>query len=129
MLAAGAGLNGTDGLIVALAAFLGLAGLAGATVAVLRSNLATKTIDLLQKNNTALTDLHTTQGLEIEQLQRDVKACRDRDAEKDGKIKILTDLVSGHSAVKDLTTRLDGYHEALMKAILALTEAVAKKEV
>lgn len=79
---------------------LGVAGLIGAAIAVLRSSIATNTITLLKENNAALKDQNENQAEQLHMLQSTV-------GRQQVEIQTLTERVDAKAAIEAMNGKLD----------------------
>lgn len=100
-------------LVSLVSAVIGLAILLGGAVAVLFSQLKKNTNQIIRDENDDLTRrLKTVETKEEE--------CKERLSKQEATTKVLTDMVTGTTAVADLSTVVAGYHAELVNRLDAL---------
>lgn len=114
-------------ILTAVAAVLGLAGLAGAAVAWGRVNLAKTTLDLYKADNDALRGRIETLESEKVQLQHGNAECAGKIATLESANRVLADQVTGASAVAKLTDTIGSQHREVVDLLRLLGVEISKR--
>lgn len=103
-----------------ISAVLGLAALVGAAIAVLFSQLRKNTTQIVREENEDLRKRLVTVESAEEQ-------CKDRLAKQEATTQVLSDMVTGASAVSDLAAVVTANHAEILKRLEAIDGRLARR--
>lgn len=107
-------------IVAFVSAALGLAILVGGALAVAYVYFRRNVTQLVREENADLRDrLRTVEGSE--------EQCKERLAKHEGTIQVLSDMVTGASAVAELTTVVAFNHDEILKRLDALPTRMARR--